>query len=170
MLKFIDIQGPVGANTVYVDGHLVSKDTTFLLPEVTPKTTSVNAMGDMDVMIIGQLESMEATIKKIGIDLGLGKLCKMETHNYELRWTVQVTKSDGGSKTIGCKAFLRGFPKKIMPGLSIENGSPTEGEIPIAVTRYQLYADGEEVCCIDRLAQVIRIDGKDYFSDLSSLL
>lgn len=169
-MQFIDIIGPVGANTVYVDNELAAKDTTFSLPEVTPMTTEVNAMGTMNVAIIGQLEAMETTIKKIGIDLGLGKMCRMETHTYELRWIQQVTKSGGISKNIGCKAFIRGFPKKIMPALDVENGSATEGEIPIETTRYQLYADGKELCCIDRLAQIIRIDGKDYFEDLSSLL
>ena len=34
------------------------------------------------------------------------------------------------------------------------------------VTRYALYADGEEICLIDRLAGIVRIMGKDYAQDL----
>ena len=38
------------------------------------------------------------------------------------------------------------------------------------VTRYALYADGEEICLIDRLAGIVRIMGKDYAQDLTTML
>ena len=38
------------------------------------------------------------------------------------------------------------------------------------VTRLQIYANGVEICCVDRLAQILRINGKDYMSQINNLL
>ncbi|MDD3139614.1 MAG: phage major tail tube protein [Lachnospiraceae bacterium] len=170
-MAFLEIAGPINADTVYCDNELCAQNTAFSLPEVTQLTTTVKAMGNMDVPIIGQIDAMEASIKKIGIDSRLAKMSTPETHSYELRWAQQMTKQDGSSKVVGCKAFLRGFPKSAVPAFDVEPGeSAVEADIPIAVTRYQMYVDGEELWCIDRLAQIMRIRGKDYFQNLDSVL
>jgi len=38
------------------------------------------------------------------------------------------------------------------------------------VTRLQIYANGVEICCVDRLAQILRINGEDYMSQINNLL
>mgnify|MGYP003303604646 CR=1 FL=1 len=45
-----------------------------------------------------------------------------------------------------------------------------EGAIPIAVTRYQLYIDGEEKILVDKLKGQVKVDGVDYAKDIKNLL
>ena len=68
---WLDLKGPILADTVYIDGKLVAKDVTITLPAVTPVTADFKAMGTYTAPMTGQIEAMEAAITKIGIDLGL---------------------------------------------------------------------------------------------------
>lgn len=169
-MTFMDIRGAVNGTTGYVEGTLVGKDVTISLPEVAAALGEVQAMGTMEIPIIGILDAMEASIKRIGVDMGLAKCCAPESKTYEFRWVQQVTKSDGTTSVEGCKAFIRGVPKIIIPGMDIEPGATVETEIPLAVSRYQLFVGGKEVLCVDRLSQILRVDGKDYYSNVNSLL
>lgn len=169
MSKFVPIPGPIVSDTVYNDGVLVARDVAVTLPEVTPTTTDLSAMGTMSMPIWQRLENMEAAITKIGIDLGLRALIKPDMKPLELRWVQNVTDANGITKAVGCKAFLRGVPTKI-PGFSITAGEQAEGEVTLTVTRYALFVDGEEMFLIDRLTGICRIDGKDYAGDLDSML
>ena len=169
MEKWLDLKGPILADTVYVDGKLVAKDVTVTLPGVTPVTADFRAMGTMTMPILGQIEAMEAAITKIGVDLGLRTLVTPESKTIEFRWAQDVKTSDGSTKTEGCKAFIRAMPKTI-PGLSVDPGSASENELTFAVSRYQLFVDGAEFWLIDQLNQIMRIDGVDYCKTIRSLL
>lgn len=164
-----DIKGAVMADTVYCDGTLVAKDTSFTLPGITFATADVQAMGTMSVPIIGMLENMQLTVKQIGVDKGLSKLNKLKAQELEFRWVQTVVKSDGSLSQEGCKAFVRTMPSAI-PDLGVENGSATELESTFNVTRVQVYTGGTEIYCVDRLANVLRVNGKDYYSKINSLL
>ncbi len=164
-----DIVNAVMADTCYADGNLVAKDVSVTLPAVTFLTTEVNAMGSMDVVLAGLLDKMEAAVTKIGVDMGLSKLLQPKKQSFEFRWAQNVLQADGTSKTQGCKAFLTGVPKGV-PAIAVEIGSNIENEASIAVTRYQLFANGSEVLCIDRLSQICRINGTDYYSQIASVL
>lgn len=166
---FVPINGPVIANTVYIDSKLVARDVTATLPEITPVTADLQAMGTMSFPIWQLLENMEAAITKIGVDLGLRTMIKPDMKPLELRWVQTVVDANGISKEVGCKAFLRGIPTKI-PGVSVAVGDPSENECTFTVTRYNLFVGGQEFCLIDRLAGIVRIDGKDYASNIESML
>lgn len=164
-----DMKNAVLADTCYCDNTLAAKDVSVTLPSVTFLTTEVNAMGTMDVVLPGLIEAMEAAITKIGIDVGLGKMLTPTKHSFEFRWAQNVLKSNGNTVPEGCKAFITGVPKGI-PGASLEIGSNIENEITIGVTRYQLYCGGKEILLVDRLSQICRINGTDYYKNISSLL
>jgi P2 family phage contractile tail tube protein len=166
---WLDLKGPILANTVYSNGVLVAKGVTVTLPSVTPMTADYRAMGTVTLPMPGVIEAMEASITKIGVDLGLRSLLKLESTTLEFRWAQDVKKSDGSSKVEGCKAFVRGVPKGI-PGLSVDPGSTSENEVTIAATRYQLFVDGEEYWLIDQLNQIMKIGGTDYAKDIVSFL
>lgn len=168
MAAFVNISGPVVANTAYVDNKLVARDVAATLPEVTPTTVDVQAMGTWSIPIWQLLEDMQVSITKIGVDLGLRSMLKPEPLSLELRWVQTVTDANGNTKNVGCKAFLRGIPAAI-PGISVNIGEASENECTFSVTRYQLMVDGTEMFLIDRLAMKLRIDGKDY-ADISKLL
>ena len=169
MGKWLDINSAVVADTVYDGGTLVAKDTSFTLPGIEFMTADVQAMGNMSVPLIGLLEDMELSITKIGMDKGLSRLNKLEKHNLEFRWVQNIVKSDGSQSVEGCKAFVRTMPGTL-PETGVEIGSASEHEITHKVTRMQIYVGGEEFICVDRLSQILRVEGKDYMSGINNLL
>ena len=169
MATWLDIKGPVVADSVYADGELVAKDTGFTLPGISFLTADVQAMGNLTVPLIGLLENMELAITKIGIDKGLGRMNRLQKQNFEFRWVQNVVKSDGSSSVEGCKAFVRTMPSSV-PEIGIEVGSAPEQENTYNVTRMQIYANGVEILLVDRLSQILRINGKDYMKEINNLL
>lgn len=167
--KWLDINGPVLANTVYVGGKLAAKDTSVTLPEITFSTAEFKAAGPLTMPIYSQIENMETTIHKGGTDLGLLSMLKLGPKTIEARFAVDVLKSDGTTTAVGAKAFLRVIPNKI-PGITGEPGSPIESDLTFTTTRYQFYVNGEEYWLIDKLAQKVRVGGVDYYDSLSRLL
>lgn len=167
--KFMPIYGPVVADTFYAGNQLAARDVSMALPEVTPITASVQAMGTLDLPIWQSIENMEFGITKVGIDMGLGRMLKPGPLSMEGRWVQTVTDANGNTRNVGCKAFVKGIANKI-PGLGVAVGEASEGECTYAVTRYQLFVDGKEMFLIDRLAGIVRIDGTDYAGNLNSLL
>lgn len=169
MAAFMDVKGPVVADSVYADGTLVARDTSFTLPGIEFMTSDVKAMGNMTVALVGLLENMELTIGKIGIDKGFSKMNRLEKQNFEFRWVQNIVKADGSTSVEGCKAFVRTLPSAI-PELGVEVGSATETENKYNVSRVQIYAGGVEVLCVDRLNQILKVNGKDYMAQINNLL
>ena len=167
---FVPINGPVVADTVYDEnGNLVARDVAFTLPEVTPTSTDLSAMGTFSVPNWQLLENMETTLTKIGLDRGLSSLIRPDMKPLEFRWVQTQTDANGVTRQVGCKAFIRGIPNKI-PGIGVTVGETNENEITFSTSRYTLYVDGREAIYIDRLAGVIRIDGVDYTATTNSML
>lgn len=166
---FLPINGAVVADTSYVNNNLVAKDVAITLPEVVPQTFDVAAMGTLSLPIWTLIDNMETAITKIGIDMGLSALITPEPIDIEHRWVHTRTDAKGNTTNIGCKAFLHAIPNKIA-GVGVTVGEAGEMECTATVTRYQLFADGEEMWCIDRLAGIVRIGGKDYADGIQSML
>ena len=128
---WIDIRGPIVADTVYVDGKLVAKDVAFTLPEVSPKTSTFAAMGDVEMPVPGNINAMEATITKIGVDKGLGSMVKLQSKILEIRFVHDVKKGDGTTKVEGCKAFMRCTPRG-SPGSAARSAATARTRSPWA--------------------------------------
>lgn len=169
MSKWMDLKGPVVADTVYANGLLSARDVSFTLPGLSFLTADVQAMGNMSVPLVGLLENMELSITKIGLDDGLRRLNRLEKNLLEFRWVQNVVRSDGSQAVEGCKAFVRTLPSAT-PEIGVEVGSSPEEEITYNVTRLQIYIAGREWLTVDRLAGILRFDGKDYMSQIDRLL
>lgn len=169
MSKWLDLKGPIVADTVYDDGQLVARDVSYTIPGLELVTADLQAMGTISVPLVGLFNNMELAITKIGVDLGLRRMNRLEKHNLEFRWVQNILKSDGAQTTEGCKAFIRSFPSAL-PEIGVEIGSSTEAELIHIVSRMQIYIGGEEYICVDRLSQILRISGKDYMSSIRNLL
>lgn len=169
MSKWVDKRGPIEASTLYSDGVLAACDVTMNLPAAEFMTAEVKAMGTMDIPL-DALENMEMTITKIGIDKNSTRLTSPGKKNLEARWVQDVIKSDGSTTKEGCKAFLVALPVTLMPEGALEIGSTSEGEIKYTITRYRLVVNGEEILLVDRLAHIIRVNGKDYSRSYDRLL
>lgn len=168
-MQFMDIKGAILGTSVYRDGVLVARDVTVTLPDVAFATVEHKAMGTLELPMLGQLEAMEASVTKTGYDKGVVQLAEPTAMNLEFRFVQDVIKSDNTSKPEGCKVFMHGVPKTL-PGGDLEQGSKTEQQITFAVSRYQLIVGGIEICLIDQLKGILRINGKDYQSSINSLL
>lgn len=168
-MAFLPIKGAVLANTVYKDGELVAKDVTVTLPTVTYRTAEHNALGVIELPMLGQIEAMEASVTKKGYDEGLAALAAPEAMNLEFRFVQDVIDSENVATPEGCKAFMRCVPKTL-PGSDLEPGAVGDTQITFAVTRYQLIVGGVEVCLIDQLNGIQRINGTDYAKSIQSLL
>lgn len=168
MAKFVNICGPVVADTVYSENVLVARDVAVSLPAVTPMTADLPAMGTLTMPIWQLIENMEMAITKIGQDMGLRSLITPDMKPLEVRWVQTVTDASGSTKNVGCKAFLRGVPMKL-PEVSLEVGAATEHEVTLSLTRYNLFVDNVEMFLVDRLAGKVRIAGKDY-ANMDSML
>ena len=166
---FVPISGPVVADTVYCDNVLVARDVSFTLPEITPTTTDLQAMGTMSMPIWQLIENMETAITKVGVDMGLGKLVKPDMMPLEFRWAQTVTDANGTNKTVGCKAFIKGIPNKFA-GIGIGVGETPESECTLMTTFYSLFVDGKEMVYVNRLAGICRIMGTDYAKGVSAFL
>lgn len=166
--KFMNINGPITADTIYVNNKLAARDVAITLPEVTATAVDVQAMGTMSLPIWSMLDNMELAITKIGIDMGLRDMITPDSQNYEARFVQTVTDANGNTTNVGCKAFIKGIANKI-PGIAVTMGEASENEATVTVTRYQLMVDGQEMFLIDRLAGICRIGGKDY-ANVNNLL
>lgn len=168
--QWLDLIGPVIEARAYIDGGLVATGVKCNLPAVTNMSSEFRAMGTMNLSIVCAIEAMEFTITKVGTDMGLRKLNKQGFIDLEIRFAQDCKTINGDSRLIGAKAFLRCCPKQVLPSINIEPGTVIETECAYDVTRYQLFADGEEVMLIDRLAHIIRVDGHDYTEELRALI
>lgn len=162
-------QTAVIADVMLVDKEKMAEDVSFELPAVTLQTADVNAMGTMSIPLVGLLDDMTMTITKIGTDKGFGKMSKLQKMAIEFRWVQDVVNTDGSASHKGCKAFLNVIPQELA-GPSVEIASATENQNTYTVTRYQLFADGNEIYLIDRLNQILKVNGKDYMTDIKKLL
>ena len=165
---FVNICGPVVADTAYSDGRLVARDTNLTLPEVVPMTADLAMMGTFSMPVWQLIEHMEAQISKIGVDKGLRSILTPGMKALEFRWVQTVTDVNGSTREMGCKAFLKGMIANL-PEIAPEVGSATEHPCKIALVRYNLFADGQEMWLVDRLAGRVRIAGRE-LSDMSSML
>lgn len=169
MANFVPYNGPIEADTTYVDNEFVGRDMSVALPEVNAITADIEAMGTMTLPLWSRLENMESTITKIGQDVNYGKLIEPKMKTIEHRWVQSQIDADGNVKSIGCKAFLRCIPIGI-PAIELTTGESSEGEITYTVTRYNLIVDGKEIFLVDRLNGTVKINGTDYSSGAKNLL
>lgn len=171
MATAFDFLGPVLADTCYVNGVLVGRDINMTLPEIAFETSDVNASGTVSLPVPTRTDDMELSITKTGEDLGLLALTAAADGAIpiEARWTKNVTDRMGKSRVEGGRAFMRAIPK-VFPSIELEPGEQSEHEMTYTVLRYQVFINGVEYCCIDKLNHICRIKGKDYYQKVQSLL
>lgn len=166
--SFTDIHGPILANTCYFDDVLVGRDIAATLPDIEFPTATVQARGEWEIPLQNLFGAMELAITRIGIAENAGKLWETGMHRIELRNVQSKTGVDGNSSNQSIKVFATGACKSI-PGGDIAVGESVEQEHTFSLKRYQIFVDGVELLCIDRLGRS-RINGKDITSGVDSLL
>ena len=165
----LDLSGPIQGITAYADDGKdpCARDCTVTLPEVSPLTNDLKAGGTLSVPDMSQIDSMETTVSKMGVDANFGALAAAK--KLEIRFAQQVVQQDGTQKTVGGKAYLRVMLKKL-PGVQLETGAANENEYTYETSRYQLFVDGKEILLIDKLLGIVRIGGKNFTDSVLSVL
>lgn len=175
MAAFVEKAVTVEASTLYVNSTLAARDSKITLPAVTPATAEASGlMGTMNIPLLSEIESMEATVTKIGVDENAYLLTSPGSKSLMAKWVQEQLKSDGTLKPVGCMAELKCYPLVYSPELSIEVSSGTECEINYSVYEYKLTVDGVTVFHVNRLTSTLKVwDGKqlkDCSESWSSLL
>lgn len=157
------------ADTHYIEKKLVGENVNVTLPSVEWLTQAIKAAGNADVPLYGLTDNLEANVTTDGTNDKTGAYIKPGLRKHEFRWVKAVVKKDGTTSNVGCKAFTKMLSKNI-PEIGVEPQEATEGSYDYTVMRYQYYEDGKEVFCIDKLAGICRIGGKDYSEKLKNYL
>lgn len=158
------------ASSVYASGEQVGTNIKVTLPEVTPQIIEVNAAGGkLEIPVWQQLSAMEASITKEGLDKAFLESIKPEAFDLIVNIVQKSVDSDGTSKHEHVKVFLRVIPKGI-PSFDITPGEQGEKQIAFSVLSYQLSVEGKAYMHIDVLKGKCEINGKDYMSDVVSML
>ena len=165
----------VEAATMYHGGTLVGNDYKISLPDVVPISTEVNGvMGNVNVPLLGGLESMELGVTKVGIDKNAAAVCTPGKKDLSFKWVQNKIDAEGDVKPVGCKAEFRVLPKSYMPAADIEVGSATEFDCKYEVFIYKLFVDGTQILEVNKLTSTLKMwDGsqlKDYSQSYNSLL
>ena len=169
-MPFIDITGPILSNTVCCGNELVAKDCTVTLPAIEFTAVEINTGGTIEIPVPQLINAMDLSITKIGADSKLARMSKADPVDIEVRWVQLVTDpTNGTTRNVGCKAFLHCLPKGI-PEIGVTPGEVSENELTYSVTAYRLVVNGQEQWAIDKFANVLRIDGIDYFEDIQWML
>ncbi len=159
-MNYVEITGAVEGTSVYADDVAVARNATVKLPEITRVAyTQKTALGEQE-FLTNLLESMEASVTKIGIDINSMRLAIAKKLEY--RWVQSGVNSEGVTRNYGCKAIMRIQAATPVPGGEMEVGSVSENEHTYKVLVYTLYIDGQEVINVNRLTGKCNIFGVNY--------
>ena len=168
--KFVNKTSVVEGTSVYVGSRVVGNDLTITLPEVTAVTVDVDGlMGTVSVPLLHRLEDMELSISKEGLDANSAILTSPGRKEITAKWAYDSIDSAGNVSVKGGKAIMSVMPKTVSPGVDIEPGETSEGDLTFGVLVYRLYLDGALVLFVNRLTGTIQaLDEKGRLTDYSS--
>ena len=157
---------------LFDNGRKCEDITSFTPPNIEHPTTSVKASGlvmDIDIPNIYHYNAMEFTVSHNN-GTNCNHLSDPGLHQIEGRIARQKYVTALGEIELELvKIRVLGAHKTSEKG-SIETDNPYGGTERYSVLRYEEEIDGEITTLIDSTAGIIRINGVDYSSELSSLL
>lgn len=154
------------------NGEKVEDITKIGLPTIEHPTTTVKAAGmvmDVDIPNIYHYNAMELEVSHNN-GTNCSKLADPGLHSIEARVARQNYVTTQGEVDLELiKVRVLGAHKSTEKG-DIETDNPYGSTEKYSILRYEEEIDGEVVTLIDSTAGIIRINGEDYSSKLSSLL
>lgn len=166
------ISGSVIAHKLIADGAETYDNVSVQLPSIEKSTTEMKGagiMGTIDMPMTGQFNSMVFTINTRSINKNSVELIKPGPQRLEIRFLRDVMLPDGSMIPQGSKIFITGVNKKYDPG-KIETSATMDGSIEFEVLRYRQVIDGKETLLIDKLANIFKVNGIDYMSEIRASL
>lgn len=168
--KYVNKTSVVEGTSVYVGSEIVGNDLTVTLPEVTAVTADVSGlMGTVELPLLHRLEDMELAISKEGLDVNSAILTSPGNKEITAKWAYDSIDSAGNVTVKGGSAIMSVVPKTISPGVDLEPGETSEGDLTFGVLVYRLYLDGKLVLHINRLAGILKaLNAKGELVDYST--
>jgi P2 family phage contractile tail tube protein len=166
------ISGSVIADKLLSDGMEIGDHVSCQLPSIEKATAEMKGagiMGTIDMPMTGQFNSMVFVINTRSINKNSVELIKPGPQRLELRFLRDVLQSDGTMIPQGTKIFITGINKKYDPG-KVERATTMDGSTEFEVLRYRQVIEGRETLLIDKLANVFKVNGKDYMSEIRAAL
>ena len=155
--------------TFYKDNKRILDNVEITVPEVEFTTIEVEGLGKIEVPNYASIEQLDLSLKYNGTSEKDVKFVTPGLNTLEFRFVDGFIGENGKTINKGCKLFAKGYPKTI-PSLSVVKGEQSEKEVTYSVTRMQLMVAGKEIYLIDKLAGIVKIDGKDYTSAINKML
>lgn len=143
------------------------------LPEIVFMSDTVSGtgiMGEIDSTTIGHTEGMETTINyRTVIDRAL-KMLSPKGRTLTFRAAQQIANgATGASEAEGLRVTMTVKPKSFAPG-TLAPAATTDSSSVFSVTYIAIYLKNKEHLVIDKLNQVFRIEGVDYYAPVRNLL
>lgn len=146
---------------------------TITPPDIAQLTHSVSGAGlsgNVDAVMIGMVEAMEATINFHSIMDSASILMQPTKHQLDCRVAEQVWDTDSAAHKINAdKLIMVVLPKTTSIG-QIGPASAASVSGTYAVYRYEGYLNGEEKWVIDPMNCIFKINGKDYWDEVRKAL
>lgn len=153
--------------------NVLGDTVTVTLPDVeflteTFKGAGIN--GEIDMPTYGQIGSLVMEVSHHGLGQDSVKLFRIKNQHLECRWASQVLNSETGeAEVVGKKAIVKGFPKKLGVG-SIESNKAEEASSSFELTYFKYVMGNRVLFEIDKLNDVLIVDGVDYSAAIRNVL
>lgn len=154
------------------NGRVVEDITSVALPTIEHPTTTIKSagmVGDVDMPNMARVNAMEMTINH-NKGVNSNYLADPGKHSIELRLARQVYDTPNGEITpesVKVRAIC--VHKKTDKG-TVENDNPMSTTDTYSVLRYEEIVNGNTITLIDTMSGILMFNGKDYASDIQSLL
>lgn len=174
MEKYIDKVEDLLAQVI-AEGKKTELDNllSFTLPEVTPKTESVEGYSGMTGAISfpnwNELEAMEMAMKFSNYPDALKEYLKSGKVDVKLNWAESYVDKSGNLAYDSYAATLTAFPANI-PGGDRKKGERSENEFKAQVKAYKLVKNGTTICDIDPLSGKVEIFGTNMATTMKTAL
>lgn len=146
---------------------------TYKRPEIamlSDEFSGAGIMGAIDLPTPGAIDAMEGELGLNGSNDRAIALFTPEAHTIEVRWAKNVLDAATGKSVIqGNKEIIRMLPKTLDLG-EIEKNEANEGTLTYEILTYEYIVNGKSKIKIDKLNNVLIINGKDYSAELKKAL
>ncbi len=142
-------------------------------PDIAFLTHSVSGAGlggNVDAVMRGMVEAMEATINFHTVTGAATTLMKPEKHQLDMRIAEQSWETDSAAHEINAdKLIMLVLPKTTSMG-QVAPASAASVSGTYAVYRYEGYKNDEELWVIDPMNCICRVLGTDYWDEVRKAL
>lgn len=144
-------------------------DAVVTLPQISFPTNTSQSTGDLETPDQTRVNAMTATIS-VETSKMSNELSGEGMQSYVVKYAQEVIQPNSSEiRMVGFTAYLTGMVTSL-PSPSVQVGQSGTSDISINVFKYRLIEGDKELWCVDKLAGIVRIAGKNSREELDNLL